>query len=184
MVYGLNLTSKNSSAQPPKLKRALIFDEADDQDSNGITDEQYKEALEEVPTAFAYDEVYDDMKSAERKRLEIKGKDKGCNKKPKYVDSLLKAAEIRQRDYIRAQKRKYYLIVNRYKAQQEKLRKAEEEERLRDQTSSSKTAAIEASRSKKSKSAAIEDDSTDQQPKTDRELADQAKQEQLVKWYC
>ncbi|CAG8722842.1 9923_t:CDS:2, partial [Acaulospora morrowiae] len=53
-------------------------------------------ALEEDPTAFAYDEVYDDMKSAERKRLEeTKGKDKGCNKKPKYVDSLLKAAKIR-----------------------------------------------------------------------------------------
>ncbi|CAG8493006.1 2_t:CDS:2 [Acaulospora morrowiae] len=238
LVYGLNLTSKKSSAQPPKLKRASIFDEDDDQDSNRITDvrkngsksymkvvneqilssssisqsvqEQYKEALEEDPTAFAYDEVYDDMKSAERKRLEeIKGKDKGRIKKPKYVDSLLKAAEIRQRDYIRAQERKVQkereaeggefegmetFVTPAYKAQQEELRKAEEEERLReeknaagakdmtsfyrkllDQTSSSKTAAIEASRSKRSKSDTIEDDSTDQQPKTDKELADQAR---------
>ncbi|CAG8495333.1 7680_t:CDS:2, partial [Acaulospora morrowiae] len=47
--------------------------------------------------------------------------------------------------------------------------------KLLDQTSSSKTAAIEASRSKKSKSDAIEDDSNDQQPKTDKELTDQAR---------
>ncbi|CAG8563300.1 14811_t:CDS:2 [Acaulospora colombiana] len=264
LVYGLNLNSKRSSGQLTKPKRAAIFTEDDNQDSNDPIEntksnsrsytrtvnaqilssssisqsvrEQYKEALEEDPTVFAYDEVYDDMKSVERNRLEeIKGKNER-SKKPKYVDSLLKAAEIRQRDYIRAQERKVQkereaegdefegketFVTLAYKAQQEELKKAEEEDRLRgekkriaynfelvyrmqhlhlqmfietedaagakdmtpfyrkllEQTSLSKTAAIEASRSssKRSASEIDRDDSNSQQPKTDKELADQAR---------
>ncbi|CAG8505272.1 19235_t:CDS:2 [Racocetra persica] len=131
LKYGLNIVS---SKKPP-TKRISIFTEEDiknEEDSsintssnknkhtkivnqqllssnsiNQSVQEKYKAALEEDPTVFAYDEVYDVMKSVERKRKEeLKGKNDGSVKKPKYFDDILKAAEIRQRDYIRAQERK------------------------------------------------------------------------------
>ncbi|CAG8476356.1 14166_t:CDS:2 [Gigaspora margarita] len=168
LKYGLNL---GGSKKTP-IKRISVFTEEDNEDSsldtgsdknyytktvnqqllsskiNQSVQEKYKEALEEDPTVFAYDEVYDDMKSVERKRKEeLKGKNDGSVKKPKYVEEILKAAETRQRDYIRAQERKIQkereaegdefddketFVTSAYKAQQEELRKAEEEEKQRE----------------------------------------------------
>jgi coiled-coil domain-containing protein 55 len=87
--YGLNLPTKKSSQQSEKTLRRSIFTEDDDgtptrnvnktlvnKDSSlsKLVQEQYKAALEEDPTVFSYDEVYDDMKNAERKTLqEFKG---------------------------------------------------------------------------------------------------------------
>ncbi|CAG8752291.1 7836_t:CDS:2 [Cetraspora pellucida] len=172
LKYGLNIVSSKKTP----TKRISIFTEEDinnEEDSNINTSsnknkytktvnqqllssnsinqsvqEKYKAALEEDPTVFAYDEVYDDMKSVERKRKEeLKEKNDGSAKKPKYVEDILKAAEVRQRDYIRAQERKIQkereaegdefddketFVTSAYKAQQEELRKAEEEEKLRE----------------------------------------------------
>ncbi|RIA93267.1 coiled-coil domain-containing protein 55-domain containing protein [Glomus cerebriforme] len=168
--YGLNLSTKK---QPEKLRRSLFTEDDDsnttktdrtskfsstknvnktlinkDSTLSKSVQEQYKAALEEDPTVYSYDEVYDDMKNAERKTLqELKGIDSVSSKKPRYINDLLKAAEIRKRDYIRAQERKIQIereaegeefddketfVTSAYKAQQEELRKAEEEEKKRE----------------------------------------------------
>ncbi|RHZ76498.1 hypothetical protein Glove_197g45 [Diversispora epigaea] len=159
LKYGLNLSSTSKSAN---LKRASIFNEEDQSldDSKTHTknvnkqlssisiskfdQEQYDKALEEDPTVFSYDEIYDDMKSVGSKKME---ENKSVVKKPKYVDNILKAAEIRKRDYVRAQERKVQrereaegnefddketFVTSAYKLQQEELRKAEAEEKLRE----------------------------------------------------
>ncbi|CAG8517219.1 10283_t:CDS:2 [Diversispora eburnea] len=217
LKYGLNLSSNSKSAN---LKRTSIFNEEDQSlddskthkknvnkqlSSNSISksvQEQYDKALEEDPTVFAYDEIYDDMKSVGNKKKE---ENKNGVKKPKYVDDILKAAETRKRDYVRAQERKVQrereaegnefddketFVTSAYKKQQEELRKAEAEEKLRagskdmkafyrnllDQTSLEKTAVIEASRKKRTISEKdCSDDSINKQPETDKELAEQAR---------
>ena len=73
----------------------------------------------------------------------------GANLKPQYMDKLLASAEVRKRDYLMAQEKKYKkereeegeefagkekFVTNAYKRQQEETRKAEEEERLREGT--------------------------------------------------
>jgi coiled-coil domain-containing protein 55 len=65
------------------------------------------------------------------------------------MDKLLASAEIRKRDYLVSQERKYKkereeegeefagkekFVTNAYKQQQEEIRKAEEEERLKEGT--------------------------------------------------
>src|SRR5579859_3232997 len=88
--YGLNLFTKKSQ-NIEKQKRYTIFTEDDDDNTtkninkalvnknnsqSKLVQEQYKAALEEDPTVYSYDEVYDDMKNAERKSLqELKGAD-------------------------------------------------------------------------------------------------------------
>ena len=107
LKYGLNLPTKKQSEKPSKRQ---IFTEDDDDDDNTTSkqtfkkfsstknvnqtlisrdsslsksvQEQYRAALAEDPTVFSYDEVYDDMKNAERKTLqELKGLDGVSSKK-------------------------------------------------------------------------------------------------------
>lgn len=108
----------------------------------------HAEAQSIDPTIFSYDEVYDSMKSAqanaiaERKKLKEQEGDK-----PKYVSGLLKAAELRKKDRIRAEdkliererekegedfKDKDAFVTQAYKEQQEELRRLEEEEQLKE----------------------------------------------------
>ena len=61
--------------------------------ANNLAKKEIKKALEEDPSVFAYDEVYDDMKSEAAGSSEEKSA-----KKPKYMDNLLKAAELRKRE--------------------------------------------------------------------------------------
>ena len=51
-----------------------------------------KKALEDDPTVYQYDEVYDEM---EEKKIQTRTKLKG-DEKPKYIDNLLKASERRK----------------------------------------------------------------------------------------
>ena len=59
---------------------------------------QMAKALEEDPTVFQYDEVYDDI---ERKKEVEKESKKEVDRKPKYVHNLLKAADERQKEFER-----------------------------------------------------------------------------------
>jgi len=59
---------------------------------------QMAKALEEDPTVFQYDEVYDDI---ERKKEVEKESKKDVDRKPKYVHNLLKAADERQKEFER-----------------------------------------------------------------------------------
>ncbi|CAG8560832.1 16905_t:CDS:2 [Dentiscutata erythropus] len=201
LKYGLNIVGSKKTP----IKRISVFTEEDNNEDSSLNtssnknhytktvnqqlsssktinqsvQEKYKAALEEDPNVFAYDEVYDDMKSVERKRKEeLKGKNVGSAKKPKYVEDILKAAEIRQRDYVRAQERKI-----------QKEREAEGDEFEDKETfvtsASAKAAAIEASRlalsskktEKRTRSSSASDDSDEDNKhlKTDKELADKAR---------
>ncbi|GBB91067.1 hypothetical protein RclHR1_18190002 [Rhizophagus clarus] len=162
LKYGLNLSTKKSSQRPifteddednitkdgnstKKVNRTLINK---DSSLSKSVQEQYKAALEEDPTVYSYDEVYDEMKNAEKKTLQaLKGLSGVSSNKPRYVNDLLRASEIRKRDYMLAQERKIQkereaegdefddkekFVTQAYKEQQEELKKAEEEERKRE----------------------------------------------------
>ncbi|KAI9291800.1 hypothetical protein K502DRAFT_282735, partial [Neoconidiobolus thromboides FSU 785] len=110
--------------------------------------EQVKEALDVDPTAYEYDEVYDQMKDNEKKYLDLmKGTD---DNKPKYIQGLLKTAELRKRDRLRAEGRlvekekereselykgKEEFVTTAYKQQQEELKRLEKEDNIEDDQS-------------------------------------------------
>nr|CAG4644284.1 EOG090X0D2W [Lepidurus arcticus] len=99
-------------------------------------------ALQQDPTVFQYDEVYDDLEKAREERKPAKEE-----KKPKYIENLLKSAEVRQRDYERRLERKIQkerdseegqfadkeaFVTSAYKAKMAEMAKLEEDERRRD----------------------------------------------------
>jgi len=106
-----------------------------------------KEAEMQVdPSVYDYDGVWDDMKSVDRKKQKAEEVD-ALERKPKYMENLLQAAEIRKRDQLRAKEKllqkereaegeeyadKESFVTGAYKKQQEEMRKLEEEERLRE----------------------------------------------------
>ncbi|OQV14389.1 putative Nuclear speckle splicing regulatory protein 1 [Hypsibius exemplaris] len=128
--YGLILPNKKGVAAPavPALKKPSIFDDDDDdrEEFNSRTNadgrKKYggnsslwkketqltiQKALEEDPTAFEYDSVFDQMadKKAEAE-FGGRGKEKQKDRKPKYVQSLLAAAKEREREHDRREERK------------------------------------------------------------------------------
>jgi len=62
------------------------------------------QAMAEDPTVYEYDEVYDKIEE-DRKKTMVAKLGQGKNK-PKYITSLKKAAEQRQREYERVIERK------------------------------------------------------------------------------
>ena len=101
---------------------------------------QMSKALEEDPTVFQYDEVYDDM---EKKKEVEKESKKDIDRKPKYVHNLLKAADERQKEFERRVERqvqkereaegdmyadKESFVTSAYRKKMEEIAKQEEEE--------------------------------------------------------
>merc|ERR1712025_626588 len=101
---------------------------------------QMSKALEEDPTVFQYDEVYDDI---EKKKVEEKESKKEVDRKPKYVHNLLKAADERQKEFERRIERqvqkereaegdkfadKESFVTSAYRKKMEEIAKQEEEE--------------------------------------------------------
>merc|ERR1719219_772247 len=101
---------------------------------------QMSKALEEDPTVFQYDEVYDDI---ERKKEVEKESKKDVDRKPKYVHNLLKAADERQKEFERRIERqvqkereaegnefadKESFVTSAYRKKMEEIAKQEEEE--------------------------------------------------------
>lgn len=105
------------------------------------------------PSVYDYDGVWDDMKSVDRQKQKVEEQD-AAERKPKYMESLLEASEIRKRDALRAKERilqrereaegdefadKEKFVTTAYKKQQAELLKMEEEERVREGMVSSPT---------------------------------------------
>lgn len=112
--YGLQLRGPQSASAakktlpPPKKPSIFTHDDDDDEDSveqaiarqaakNRTLKEvelQHKAALEQDSTAFAYDEVYDDIKakSAPSRKVDLE------QSKPKYITKLLDKAKARQQE--------------------------------------------------------------------------------------
>ncbi|MBW0532789.1 hypothetical protein O181_072504 [Austropuccinia psidii MF-1] len=104
-----------------------------------------EEALKIDSNVFAYDEVYDDMKSVE-KEIKLEKIKNGAERKPQYISGLIQTAKQREIDRIRAEDKmvqrereteglefadKDAFVTPAYLKQQEELKKAEEEERLK-----------------------------------------------------
>nr|CAB3264452.1 nuclear speckle splicing regulatory protein 1 [Phallusia mammillata] len=123
--YGLILSkkSKDSSHLKPRLSVFNNDDSSDEDGKSQVNSQIHKEAmkkivkkqtkleiqkaLEEDATVYEYDQIYDDMKSKSIKEntpSAITKADK--HKQPKYIGSLLKAAEARNRERQRVEERK------------------------------------------------------------------------------
>lgn len=104
------------------------------------------EALALDSTAFQYDEVYDNLKAAERKVEDAK-KQETSSRNPKYMEAFIEAARRRKMDALHAEEKmmqierekeggefddKEKFVTAAYKAQMEEVRRAEEEERIKE----------------------------------------------------
>lgn len=139
---------------PPVLKSKYATDShnAPDLATRLIQDKRTTEAAETDPTVYDYDAAYDALhaKTASRKAAE---REDALERRPKYMENLMAAAEVRKRDQLRAKDRllqkereaegeefadKEKFVTEAYKEQQEEVRKAEEAERLREEEESRK----------------------------------------------
>lgn len=112
--YGLQLRGPQSASAAKKTlpppKKASIFTHDDDDDEDSVeqaiarqaaknrtlkeVELQHKAALEQDSTAFAYDEVYDDIKAKSAPSRKVDPK----QSKPKYITKLLDKAKARQQE--------------------------------------------------------------------------------------
>lgn len=103
---------------------------------------QQEKAMEEDPTIFQYDELYEDMET-KRKEEQVEKK-KAQPQGPKYIKKLLETAEKRKKEYERRIERqvqkerdaegeqfkdKESFVTSSYKKKLEEMRVAEEEEK-------------------------------------------------------
>ncbi|KRX67579.1 Nuclear speckle splicing regulatory protein 1 [Trichinella sp. T9] len=116
--YGLIL--KKSAKAPLSASKLSVFDSSSDEEQKEASISkaktvaqsslklqhavQIENALIEDPTAFQYDEVYDEMQEKRKNRKEDNEAKK--DRKPKYVHSLLAAAHRRQMEYEAVEERK------------------------------------------------------------------------------
>uniref|UniRef100_A0A0D9W5A3 Nuclear speckle splicing regulatory protein 1 N-terminal domain-containing protein n=1 Tax=Leersia perrieri TaxID=77586 RepID=A0A0D9W5A3_9ORYZ len=156
--YGLQLRTKpasSSRAPPPPARPLAAFADDDDDDveaeilrqgykkrAQQKVEEQQKKAMEEDPSVFAYDEVYDDMKEkAARPKMQDR-----VVRESKYIAALKEKAEQRKReqdiiyerklqkerskeDHLYADKDKF--VTSAYRKKLEEERKWLEEDRRR-----------------------------------------------------
>lgn len=147
-------SSSSIASSTPKLneppippKRALNKPPQTENISSKYTSTKHAQQAEELdPSIYDYDGIYDAMKAAPPSSSTNTG-DGGGGSKPKYMSALKAAAEVRKRDYIRAQdkktarereaegeefKDKESFVTGAYKRQQEELRRLEEEEKVKE----------------------------------------------------
>lgn len=102
--YGLIQPKKDVSAvfkevddEPPKDMKTLLAEDSIRKKRERIVVEQQQKALEEDPTAFDYDGVYDAIKRKKEKEEMIVAKGKQEQKRqPKYLPDIFKAAKLRK----------------------------------------------------------------------------------------
>lgn len=161
--YGLQLRvppsqqkkKQGGPTRPPLPTAALGFGDDDDDVEKEISrhasknkalkdiEEQHKKALEEDPSVFDYDGVYDDMKM---KAVQPRAQDRE-ERRPKYIQMLMEKAKVREReheiiyerkiakerskdDHLFADKDKF--VTAAYKRKLQEQAKWLEEERLRE----------------------------------------------------
>ncbi|TPX43254.1 hypothetical protein SeMB42_g04793 [Synchytrium endobioticum] len=114
-------------------------------------EQEHAKALEEDPSVFDYDGVYDTLKAAEdlKKKQRASGSNDSSttDRKPRYMASLIKAAESRKLDLERAEERKVQrereaegelyadkeqFVTAAFKARLEEMKRLEEEERRKE----------------------------------------------------
>ncbi|XP_029030161.1 nuclear speckle splicing regulatory protein 1 isoform X1 [Betta splendens] len=117
--YGLILSQKKGLSKTATLPRPSVFgDDSDDETSVGETLQkeavkkkmmkqtrlEMQKALEQDSTVYDYDAVYDDIqKERNDSNKKLLG---GTDKKPKYIQQLMKAVEDRKKEQERREERK------------------------------------------------------------------------------
>ncbi|OON16646.1 hypothetical protein X801_07538, partial [Opisthorchis viverrini] len=94
-VYGLSFPTRTAKEKPKTLVESVFAAESDEEaDAAQLTKSDYEKAIEEDPSVFQYDEIYDDIRSEKDRQVsDILG---GSKKESKYVGRLLKTAEERK----------------------------------------------------------------------------------------
>ncbi|KXH30780.1 coiled-coil domain-containing protein 55 [Colletotrichum simmondsii] len=143
------LKSKNALPTQPPASRAKKQESAMFGDLSGsLTSKKHAEAAEELdPSVYDYDGVYESFKPQKKTTKE------DVERKPKYMKSLLAAADVRKRDALIAEEKKIArereaegeeyadkekFVTEAYKKQQEENRRIEEEERKREEEEAKK----------------------------------------------
>ncbi|VVB01120.1 unnamed protein product [Arabis nemorensis] len=153
--YGLQIRAPSKKKQSSLPTASIFAQDEDDDVEKEISrqasktkalkeiEEQHKKALEEDPCAFAYDDVYDNMK---QKAVLPRMQDRQ-ERKPRYIQHLMKQADRRQKEHeivyerklakerakdehLFSDKEKY--ITGAYKRKLEEQKKWLAEERLRE----------------------------------------------------
>ncbi|XP_065346895.1 nuclear speckle splicing regulatory protein 1 [Cloeon dipterum] len=142
----LSCFEEDSDESEPESKKVgqAILRASEKSTQKRATQQQLKRALDEDPTVFQYDEVYDDM---EQQKADTASKKKDVAKKPKYIENLLKTAERRKMENERRIERqvqkereeegeefkdKEEFVTSSYRAKLEEFKKQEEKERMED----------------------------------------------------
>ena len=128
-------SSSRTSTKKPQSTSYLV-----DLSSSHSASKHAAQAQGVDPSVYDYDDVYDSLHAKPKKSEGPPG--------PKYMASLLAAAEVRKRDQLRAKEKmlarereaegeefadKEKFVTAAYKAQQEEVRRLEEEERKREE---------------------------------------------------
>jgi len=156
--YGLILKKKDSKPALQKSKLSFFDDDNSDEDTktaiekdllkvsakkkiNKQTQLDVQRALEQDPTVYEYDELYDDMKA--EKEDQKKEKKDPKNRKSKYMDGIMKTFQKRELLHARREERKAHkeraeekdefadkeqFITNAYREKLKEMKAAEEEE--------------------------------------------------------
>jgi len=156
--YGLILKKKDTKPALQKSKLSFFDDDNSDEDTkaaiekdllkvsakkkiNKQTQLDVQRALEQDPTVYEYDELYDDMKA--EKEDQKKEKKDPKNRKSKYMDGIMKTFQKRALLHARREERKAHkeraeekdefadkeqFITNAYREKLKEMKAAEEEE--------------------------------------------------------
>ena len=139
----LSSTKASHSVPSSRSKKPPKISQYGDLSTNHSTNKHSKNAQELDPNIYDYDSFYDSVHA----KAPASTSTADVEKKPKYMGSLLAAAEVRKRDELRAKEKmlakeremegdefadKEKFVTGAYKRQQEEMRKLEEEEALRE----------------------------------------------------
>ncbi|KAI4133343.1 MAG: hypothetical protein LQ338_000243 [Usnochroma carphineum] len=136
---------RSHNVPPSNPSRTSRISQFGDLSANHATSKHVQTAQSLDPSIYDYDAVYESLHSNPKSSYSTPATDEA--KKPKYMRSLLAAAETRKRDQLRAKEKmlakerelegdefadKEKFVTSAYKRQQEELRIAEAEEALRE----------------------------------------------------
>ena len=138
----LNRNAPHRPSKPPKISQF------GDLSTRHTTSKHSKTAQGIDPSIYDYDAAYDSIHAASSANKPIEDTKADKEHRPKYMENLLAAAEVRKRDQLRAKEKmlakereaegdefkdKEKFVTGAYKRQQEEMRRLEEEEKLKEQ---------------------------------------------------
>ena len=138
-------SSKASSGAPTARSKPPKISQYGDLSTAHTSSKHSKSAQGIDPSIYDYDAVYDSLHAKPASSSSSAAADR--EKKPKYMNNLLAAAEVRKRDQLRAKEKmlakeremegdefadKEKFVTGAYKRQQEEMRRLEEEEAVKE----------------------------------------------------